>query len=105
MNDRNQKVVLNVQHSTWAAVEAEILKSSTLEPLLIIQSFSKLFADDASLFSVVRDKDLTTRNLNGEMKKINNWVFVWKTNFNPDPNKQAREVIFLSRLQNNSTLH
>ena len=25
---------------------------------------------------------------------INNWTFQWKMNFNTDPTKQAREVIF-----------
>ena len=28
------------------------------------------------------------------MKLINNWAFQWKMNFNPDPTKQADEVIF-----------
>ena len=26
--------------------------------------------------------------------KISNWAFQWKMGFNPDPNKQAQEVIF-----------
>ena len=26
--------------------------------------------------------------------KISNWAFQWKMRFNPDPNKQAQEVIF-----------
>ena len=25
---------------------------------------------------------------------IHNWAFQWKMNFNPDPSKQAQEVIF-----------
>ena len=28
------------------------------------------------------------------MEIINNWSYQWKINFNPDPNKQAQEVIF-----------
>ena len=30
--------------------------------------------------------------------KISNWVFQWKMRFNPDPNKQAPEVIFSRRI-------
>ena len=29
-----------------------------------------------------------------DLKLINNWAFQWKMNFNPDPTKQADEVIF-----------
>ena len=54
----------------------------------------KLFADDTSLFSVVQDITLSAKNLNDDLKKINKWAFQWKMSFNPDPNKQAQEVIF-----------
>ena len=29
-----------------------------------------------------------------KLEKIGDWDFKWKTNFNPDPNKQPQEVIF-----------
>ena len=32
--------------------------------------------------------------------KISNWAFQWKMRFNPDPNKQAREVIFSRETKN-----
>ena len=32
--------------------------------------------------------------LNEDLVKINNLAFQWKMSFNPDPNKQAQEVIF-----------
>ena len=32
--------------------------------------------------------------LNSDLAKINRWVFQWKMGFNPDPKKQAQEVIF-----------
>ena len=54
----------------------------------------KLFADDTSLFSVVYDTQTSANDLNKDSKLINNWAFQWKMNFNPDPNKQAHEVIF-----------
>ena len=31
--------------------------------------------------------------------KINHWAFQWKISFNPDPSKQAQEVIFSRNLQ------
>ena len=33
-------------------------------------------------------------NLNKDLEIINSWAFQWKMNFNPDPIKQAQEVIF-----------
>ena len=58
----------------------------------------KLFADDTSLFLVVQDIILSAKNLNDDLKKINKWTFQWKMSFNPDPNKQAQEVIFSRKL-------
>ena len=34
------------------------------------------------------------KELNDELKKVNDWAFQWKMSFNPDPSKQAQEVIF-----------
>ena len=30
--------------------------------------------------------------------KISNWIFQWKLRFNPDPNKQAQEVMFSRKI-------
>ena len=54
----------------------------------------KLFADDTSLFSVVHDTQTSANNLIKDLEIINDWIFQWKMYFNPDPTKQAREVIF-----------
>ena len=54
----------------------------------------KLFADYTSLFSVVRNINLAASHLNNDLMKISNWAIQWKMRFNPDPNKQAQEVIF-----------
>ena len=37
---------------------------------------------------------MSANDLNKDLKIINDWVFQWKMNFNPDPTKQAHEVIF-----------
>ena len=34
------------------------------------------------------------KELNDELKKVNDWAFQWKMSFNPDPSKHAQEVIF-----------
>ena len=67
-----------------------------------ITSICKIFADDTSLFSKVYDIDISAKELNSDLEKISKWAFQWKMQFNPDPNKQANEVIF-SRKTNNSS--
>ena len=49
-----------------------------------------MFADDTTLFSVIHDVDTSANKLNNDLYQINKW----KTNFNPDPSKQAQEIIF-----------
>ena len=53
-----------------------------------------LFANNISLFSVIHDSQASANVLNKDLELIHNWAFQWKINFNPDPTKQAQEVIF-----------
>ena len=104
LRNRKQRVVLNGQFSSWADVNAGVPQGSILGPLLFLiyindlsdglKSECKLFADDTSLFSVVNDINTSASDLNEDLEKIGNWAFKWKMNFNPDPNKQAQEIIF-----------
>ena len=55
---------------------------------------AKLFSDNTSLFSVVHDKRTSANDLSKDLKMIHNWAFQWKMNFDLDPTKQAKEVIF-----------
>ena len=59
----------------------------------------KLFADDTSLFSVVRNLNTSANEINDDLIKIEAWTHQWKMSFNTDPLKQAQEVIF-SRKRN-----
>ena len=59
-----------------------------------LSSNAKLFADDTSLFSVIHDSSTSALELNSDLAKVNRWAFQWKMSFNPDPKKQAQEVIF-----------
>ena len=96
--------MLNGQNSSWTNVHAGVPQRSVLGPSLFLiyindlsdnlTSNAKLFAVDASLFSVVHDVNTSTKELNDDLKKINNWAFQWKMSFNPDPSKQVQELIF-----------
>ena len=96
--------MLNGQNSSWTNVHAGVPQRSVLSPSLFLiyindlsdnlTSNAKLFAVDASLFSVVHDVNTSAKELNDDLKKINNWAFQWKISFNPDPSKQVQELIF-----------
>ena len=62
--------------------------SDNLEPNV------KLFVDDTSMLSVVRDPINTWQKLNNDFDKACLWANKWKMSFNPDPSKQAQDVIF-----------
>ena len=64
-----------------------------------LSSNRKLFADDTSLFSAVRDLNTSVIEIDDHLKKIEGWAHQWKMSFNPNPLKQAQEVIF-SRKRN-----
>ena len=65
------------------------------------------------MFSVARDPINTSQNLNNDLHKVSLWAYKWKMSFNPDPSKQAQEVIFSRKVNkvhhppllfNNSTI-
>ena len=59
-----------------------------------LKSNVKLFADDTSLFTIVKDKTESANTLNNDLSLISKWTFNWKMLFNPDPQKPAQEVLF-----------
>ena len=113
LSNRLQRVVLNGQNSSWEKISAGVPQGSILGPLLFLiyindisenlESNVKLFADDTSIFSVVFDPNLTAAVLSNDLLKIQQWAFQWKMSFNPDPTKQAQEVIFSRK--NNKPYH
>ena len=104
LNNRCQRVALNVQYSVWKLVTAGVPQGSVQDPLFFLIYINdlplglttnvKLFADDACLFSVVNNNSLSASRLNNDFVKIRDWPFNWKMSFNPNPTKQAKEVIF-----------
>ena len=62
-----------------------------------ITSICKIFADDTS-----KNINRSVNELNCDLEKVSNWAYQWKMQFNPDPNKQANEVIFSRKSNSNS---
>ena len=44
-------------------------------------SSTKLFADDTSIFSIIKEIELSFSNLNKDLSLIKNWAFRWKMSF------------------------
>ena len=80
LSDTQQRVVLNGQHSIWALVLAGAPQGSILGPPLFLiyfndfpdnlESLTKLFADDGSLFSKVHGPSKSAKLLNYDLQKI-----------------------------------
>ena len=112
LESREQKVVLNGQTSEWRKIMSGIPQGSVLGRLLFlvyindlpdgINSLCKISADDTFLFSKVYDIHKSVSNLNDDLEKISYWAYQWKMQFNPDPNKQANEVIFSRKTSSNN---
>ena len=105
---RKQRVVVNGQASPWVSIEAGVPQGSIVGPLLFLIYFNdlsddlsttaKLFADNTSLFSTVQNVNTSVSHLNNDLSQISNWAFHWKISFNPDPGRQAQEVIFSRKI-------
>ena len=82
----------------WRVPQGLILGHLLLNDLTEnLQSNPKLFADDASLFTIISDPNAAAKQLCADLDKIKQWAFQWKMSFNPDRSKQSQEVIFLVR--------
>ena len=103
LTDRQQRVLLNGKCSRWATVSAGVPQGSVLGPLFFLVYINdivdnvccdiKLFADDTSLFSVVRN-DRSTEELNSDLELLRLWSWQWKMHFNAD---KTEEVIFSTK--------
>ena len=115
LEDREQRVFLNGQTSEWRKIMSGVPQGSVLGPLLFliyindlpdgINSLCKIFADATSLFSKVYDIHSSASKLNDDLEKISYWAYQWIMQFNPDPNKQANEVIFSRKTSSNNLPH
>ena len=84
LRNRKQRVVLNGQTSNWKNIHAGVPQRSILGPLLFLiyvndlaenlSSNPKLFPDDPSLFSVVRDLNTSANEIDNNLKKTEAWA-------------------------------
>ena len=91
----------------WKSVTAGVVQDSVVAPLfffiyindlpLCLTTNVKLFANETSLFWFVNNASVSASRLNNDFVKIWDWAFNWKISFNPDPTKQAKEVIFFKK--------
>ena len=115
LENREQRVALNGQTSECRKIMSGIPQGSVLGPHLFlisindlpdgINSLCKIFADDTSLFTKVYDIHKSASNPNDDLEKISYWAYQWKMQFNPDPNKQANEIIFSQKTSSNNLSH
>ena len=102
--NRKQRVVLNGTAAEYGNVFSGVPQGSVLGPLLFliyindleenIMSHIRFFADDTMLFSIIKNPVETANELNQDLKTIQKWAHQWKLQFNPDPTKQATELLF-----------
>ena len=57
-----------------------------------LKSNVELFADDTSLFSVVKNKEESASNLTNDLDMISKWAYNLKMSFNPEPEKPTHLI-------------
>ena len=67
-----------------------------------LKSNVKIFADDTSLFKVLNDYIISFSVLNSDLQIMADWAYKWKMSFNPDPSKQAEEILFSKKRVTNN---
>ena len=90
LSNRKQRVIINGSESDWGIIESGVPQGSVLGPLLFliyindlekgIKSQINFFADDTSIFSIVRTLNTTADELNHDLRFINQWATQWKIN-------------------------
>ena len=88
MTNRQQRDPFNGRTSKWTNILAAVPQGSILENLLFLiyindftdglKSIYKIFADDRSLFSKIKDIDTSNIDINNVLVKINRWAYQWK---------------------------
>ena len=89
--------------------QVSILNETILNVLRMLnesKSNAKHFANDTSLFTIVKDKNKSANMLNYDLRRISKWAYNCKMLFNPDPSNPAQEVVFSKKkkLQSHPTI-
>ena len=109
LSGRFQRVHLNGPTSSWRPVLPGVSQGLIMDPLLFLiyindlpndlKSNVKLFADDTSLFTVVKNKNEYANVLNNNLQAIYTLTFNWKMLFNSDSRKPAQEELFSRKMK------
>ena len=104
LHNRKQRIILNGFHSVYSLIESGISQGSVLGPLLFLLYINDLeknitsninfYAENTLLFNIVKDPVISANDLNHDLDLIYQWAYQWELEFNPDPTKQATEVLF-----------
>ena len=104
LSSRKQRVVINGKTSEYFPVESGVPQDFVLDSLLFliyvndleigIKSKVNFFEDDTMIYSVVHNPTLTASVLNQDLEIISQLAHQWKMSFNPEPSKQAVEILF-----------
>ena len=102
--NRKQRVVLNGSFADYSLVNSGVPQGSAIGSLLFlinindlennIKSNVKFFAGDTVLFSIIKDPTTSADEFNYGIQTISQWAHHWKLEFNPDPSRQATELLF-----------
>ena len=102
LENRRPRLILLEAESGWNHIHAGVPQGSILGPLLFllyindivneIGSNIRLFADDTSLFIIVKNPNQAAEILNSDLLKISRWANLWLVKFNPNKN----EVMLIS---------
>ena len=80
LRDRKQRTVLNGQCSNCGDILARVPQGSILGPLF--------------LFTIALETNEAAEHMNHDLQLVTQWANDWRTSFNPDPQKQAVELLF-----------
>jgi hypothetical protein len=100
LSERQQRVIINGEHSQWGNLYAGVPQGSVLGPLLflifindivnvVVNCKIRLFADDTCLFIEVDEPDSAALAINEDLEKLNQWANKWKVDFSPPKTEEV----------------
>ena len=94
---KKQHAVLNGLYSDYSVIESGVPQDSVLGPLFfsfILMILKEILNLMSKYLQMIKDPIVSANDLNHDLGIIYQWGHQWKVEFNPDPAKQASEVIF-----------